>query len=163
MIKDRKWILILAALVAGLCFHGTSAWAEGGAPGTVVKNFARAYFMLDASMADYLSESARMDENEADTVTLYLEEKAAEARDRGYAISYLQMRPVAMKTTVLNMDDSSAEIQFEAINLRSINPLFRMVGFVFGLLEEHPVRGIITLVKEDGGWKIGPGAFGMPL
>lgn len=163
MKKSRRLISIAAALVLGLCIHASSAWAEGGAPEKVIKDFTRAYFMLNPSMAAYLSEDAKTDENEADTVERYLDTKAAEARDRGYQLSYLQMRPVVMRTHVLNMDDASAEVQVEVVTLRSINPVFRIVGFVFGLLDEYEIQDTITVVKQDGEWKIGPGAFELPI
>ncbi len=73
------------------------------------------------------------------------------------------MKPILMKTKVLTMDDSSAQIQIDTINIRSINPLFRIVGYIFCLLEEHEVQDTISLVKEEGIWKIGPGAFDLPI
>ena len=163
MKKSRRLISIVAALAIGLCIHASSAWAEGGSPAKVVKDFAKAYFMLDASMAAYLSKDARVNEDEVDLVDFYLETKAFEAYNQGYKMSYLKKRPTVMKIKVLNMDDSSAKIQYNAIALRSINPLYGIVGVVFGLLEEHEVQDIITVVKEDGEWKIGPGAFGLPI
>ncbi len=73
------------------------------------------------------------------------------------------MKPILMKTTVLSMDDSSAQIQINATNIRSINPLYRIVGYIFCLLEEHEVQDTLTLVKEEGVWKIGQGAFDLPI
>ena len=163
MKKNRRLISIVAALAIGLCIHVSSAWAKDGSPATVVKDFAKAYFMLDASMAAYLSKDARFNEEEVDMVDFYLETKAFEAYNRGYKMSYLKMRPAVMKIKVLSMDDSSAKIQYNAIALRSINPLYGIVGVVFGLLEDHEVQDIITVVKEDGEWKIGPGAFDLPI
>ncbi len=163
MKKSPKLILLAAALLIGLCFHASSALAEGNAPTQVVKDFAKAYYMLDPAMADFLSNDARTNENDVDMVELYLRLQEADAYNRGYKTSYLQMKPILMKTTVLGMDDSSAQIQINATNIRSINPLYRMVGFIFSLLEEHEVQDTLTLVKEEGVWKIGPGAFDMPI
>ncbi|MBT3178813.1 MAG: hypothetical protein HOG03_03085 [Desulfobacula sp.] len=162
MKQGRKLIAIMVVLLVSLGIQSSSAWAKGGSPAKVVKDFGRAYFMLDPSMTSYLSEGALINENEEGTVDLYLEARAAEAKNLGYKTSYLQLLPIGIKTKVLNMDDSSAKIQFNAMTIRSINPLFRIVGFIFGLIEENEVEDIITLVKEDGEWKIGPGAFDMP-
>ena len=163
MRKNHKSISLVVGLFIFLCIHTPHALAESGSPVKVVKDFARAYFMLDNSMAEYLSKDARTNENEVDMVDHYLEIRFVEACNLGYKIGYLQMLPINMKTKVLNMDDSSANIQFSATTIRSINPLFRIIGFVYGLLEEYEVQDVITVVKEDGKWKIGPGAFDMPI
>jgi hypothetical protein len=161
--KNRKLMFILAGAVMGLLFYSSAAWAQGHSPEQTAKDFAKAYFMLDSSMEAYLSEEARMDENGIDLVELYLDAKAFDAQERGYKTSYLQMHPILLKTRVVDMDDESATIAIDGLALRSINPLFRIVGFVFGLLEEHELKGTIPLVKQDGEWKIGPGALDMPI
>ncbi len=163
MKKSPKLILLVAALLIGLCFSASAAFAEGDVPTQVVKDFTKAYYMLDPVMADFLSKDARINKNDVDMVELYLRLQATDAYNRGYKTSYLQMKPILMKTTVLSMDDSSAQIQINATNIRSINPLYRIVGFVFGMLEKHEVQDTLTLVKKDGVWKIGPGAFDLPI
>ena len=163
MKKSPRLISLLAALLIGLCLHASSAWAEGNAPTQVVKDFTKAYYMLDPSMADFLSEDALINENDVDMVELYLRLQESDAYSRGYQTSYLQMKPILMKTTVLSMDDSTAQIQINATTIRSINPLYRIVGYVFCILEEHESQDTITLVKEEGAWKIGPGAFDLPI
>ena len=163
MKKSPKLISLTAALLIGLIFNASSAWAEGSSPAQVVKDFTKAYYMLEPSMADFLSKDARINENDVDMVEVYLRLQDNDAYSRGYQTSYLQMKPILMKTKILTMDDSSARIQIDAITIRSINPLFRIVGYVFCLLEEHEVQDTISLVKEEGIWKIGPGAFDLPI
>ena len=156
-------IITAAILATALCLAGSQAWAKGNSPETVVKEFATAYFMLDEKMGDYLSRSALGGEEQVDTVALYLEMRTREAQSRGYDLSYLQMKPILMKTKVLEQDDAGALVAFEADALRSVNPLFRIVGWIFGLLEEHTYSDTIRLVREDGAWKVGPGAFDLPM
>lgn len=163
MKKSPRLISLVAALLIGLSLHASSAWAEGSAPAQVVKDFTKAYYMLDPSMADFLSEDALINENDVDMVDLYLRLQDRDAYNRGYQTSYLQMKTILMKTTVLSMDDSTAQIQIKATTIRSINPLYRIVGYVFCILEEHEVQDTISLIKEDGAWKIGPGAFDLPI
>jgi len=129
----------------------------------VVKDFTKAYYMLEPSMADFLSEDALINENDVNMVELYLRLQENDAYNRGYQTSYLQMKPILIKTTVLSMDDASAQIQINATTIRSINPLYRIVGYVFCILEEHEVEDTISLVKEEGAWKIAPGAFDLPI
>jgi hypothetical protein len=163
MKKSARLISLMAALLIGLVFHASSAWAEGNSPAQVVKDFTKAYFMLEPSMADFLSEDALFNENDVNMVDLYLRLQENDAYSRGYQTSYLQMQPILLKTTVLSMDDASAQIQINATTIRSINPLYRIVGYVFCLLEEHAFEDTIFLVKEDGAWKIAPGAFDLPI
>ncbi len=158
MKKDRMSIQFATVLLMLFAFCAASAWAsEGASPASVAKKFAKAYYMLDESMADYLSEDA------VDMVDLYLDRKEYAARNQGYKLSYFQMRPLNMKAKALEQDENTAKVEITATNIRSINPLFRIVGFVFCLLDQHDVKETITLVQEDGEWKVGPGALGLPV
>jgi hypothetical protein len=159
--KIRSRLIAAAAvLLAAVFIHASSALAEEtSTPEGAVKAFAQQYFMLDSAMADYLTRDALFNEHDVNLVDLYFYKKEQEARDRGYDIDYLKMRPILMKTQVVSEDDSAATIALTAVLIRSINPLYRMVGYVFGLLEEHEVRTTVTVVKENGIWKVGPGAL----
>lgn len=156
-------ISLLIVLLMGLCIHAAPVRAEEGTtPEGVVKSFAQKYFMLDEKMADYLSQDALFNENAVNRVDLYFQVKKQEAAERGYEISYLQMRPILMKTRVVSEDEDAAVIEFEAVMIRSINPLYRIVGYLFGLIEEHRFQTRVTAVKEDGAWKVGPDGFPFP-
>ena len=159
--KKKPGLILLAAALL-ICLYASSAWAEGNSPTAVAKEFTKAYCMLDPSMGNFLSKEGQTNENDVDMVELYLRLQATDAFNRGYNISYLHMQPILIKAKVLSMDDSSAQIQMNVTTIRSINPLYRMVGYIFGLLEEHEVQDTLSLVKEDGVWKIGPGAYNLP-
>ena len=163
MKKRSRLISLLTALITGLCIHASSALAEEGhTPEGVVKAFAGAYFMLDETMADYMSRDALYNENAVNRVDLYFRVKEQEAASRGFGFDYLKMRPILMKTRVVSEEEDTAVIAFRAVMIRSINPLYRIVGYVFGLLEEHEFETTVTAVKEDGTWKVGPGGFAFP-
>lgn len=157
-----RLIFLVAALVIGLCTQAPAALAAGSSASGVVEAFSKAYFMLDESMADYMSRDALTNENDVDLVALYLKLKSDEAAGRGYDISYLRMKPILLKATVVAEDEHSATVEVDATLIRSINPLFRIVGWLFGLVAEHEVKELVTAVKEDGQWKVGPGAFDLP-
>ena len=158
-----KLIFILAVLAFGLCVSATAAWAEGSSPETVAEHFTKSFYMLDDDMAAYLSEAALTNEDDVNLVDLFLRLKEDEARRRGYKVSYLQMFPVLTKTHVLSMDEQTAVVEVKTTALRSINPLYRAVGYIFCLLEEHDFDATLTLVKEDGEWKVGPGALDLAI
>lgn len=164
MKKRSVLISLLAVLLIGLCIHVSSALAEeGDSPESVVKAFAGAYFMLDETMAAYLSEKALLNENGVNRVDMYFRIKKQEAASRGYALSYLKMQPILMKTHVMSEDENTAVIEFKAVMIRSINPLYRIVGYVFGLVEEHEYQTTVTVVRENGLWKVGPDGFAFPV
>ncbi|MCG8637939.1 MAG: hypothetical protein MI863_29205 [Desulfobacterales bacterium] len=159
MNKTPRLVSLTAALVISLFLSASPAWAEGSTPESVVKKFAKAYYMLDESMADYLSQDALVNENDVAMVELFLRLKEENARNRGYKMSYLQMHPILLKTTVLEQTEESAAVRLNTTALRSINPLYRIVGYLFGLVREHEFETTLSLVKEDGVWKVGPGAL----
>lgn len=163
MNKCSRLISLMVVLVAGLCFHTSSALAEGNTPESAAKGFAKAYYMLDASMAEYLSADAKINENDVDMVELFLRLKDEDARNRGYKTSYLQMQPILIKAEVVEKGEDTAVVQVNTTALRSINPLYRAVGWIFGLIEEHEFETTYTLVKEDGLWKVGPGALNLMI
>ncbi len=163
MKTNLKLISTMVALSIFLCLHAPCAWAKDDAPIKVVKDFAKTYFMLDQSMAEHLSKDASINENRENIVELFLEKKADEAFNNGYKINFLQKFVFNIETKVLEMNDSSAKIQFNATAIRNVNPLYRIFGSFFGLLEKYKVQEILTVVKENGAWKIGPGAFDMPI
>jgi hypothetical protein len=162
MKKEFRLISIFVALSIVLCINPSSILAGDGAAEKVVKNFAKAYFMIDQSMAEHLNEKAFINKYGVNLVDLYIYKKTIEAQSQGYKLSFMQKKPVKMKTRVLNENGSSAQILFNSTTIRSINPLYRITGSVFGMLEEYKVQDIITVEKENGTWKIAPGAFDMP-
>jgi len=163
MEKKFRLISIIIALFIYLSVTPSSIQAGDDAAEKVVKDFAKAYFMLDPSMADYLSEETVINEDGVNLVDFYIENMAMEAQNQGYKLSFLQKKTTKIKTKILNADESSAKILFNATTIRNINPLYRIIGSVFGVLEEYKIQNIITVVKENGTWKIAPGAFDMPI
>jgi hypothetical protein len=161
MKQNSRLFFMFAILFMGLCFHVSFAQAGANTPESVVKNFANAYLMLDASMADYMSEDALVNEDDFNMVELFLLSKSEDARNTGYSLDFYKMKPLLMKTQVLAKDESSATVSLQAEIIRSINPLYRIVGYLFCLLDTQEVQYEISLVNEDGLWKVGPGALDM--
>ena len=151
-----RLFLIFAILATALCFQTSFAQASSNTPESVAKDFASAYLMLDKSMADYLSEEAQANDYDLDVIECFLSAKAEKAAKQGYSLNFYKMKPLLMKTTVLSEDESSATVSLQAEIIRSINPLYRIVGYVFGLLHTEEVQYEISLLMEEGLWKIAP-------
>ncbi|MBG0780581.1 hypothetical protein [Desulfotignum balticum] len=156
-------ISLLVFLIMALGLYAPMVQAEtADSPEEVVKTFTHKFFMLDEDMADYLSREALYNENDVNRVAMYFRLQEQDAARRGLEMDYLKMRPLLIKTRVVEQDEDTAVIELSAVMVRSINPLYRIVGYVFGLIEEHEFETTVTAVKEDGTWKVGPGGFPLP-
>jgi hypothetical protein len=122
-------------------------------PGTVAVDFSKAYFNLDADMADLLCSEMTADED-VDVVDDYLYRVAAEARAEGFAPSWKKMVLAHIELETKMVDENTAEIQITGERRRSSNPVFGAVAKIFLLGDTHKVEGNLRVVKEDDGWKV---------
>lgn len=152
-----KHILFIGALIAGICIHISTAFAAS--PEDTVVDFSKAYFMLDPDMENYLSEEGKVNDEGKDLMELYFEKIQEQSRNQGYEPSYFQMSLSKVKTEVLSSDAEMAKIRITGIKKRSINPLYKVVGAMFSIQDGHKLDRIITVVNENGAWKIAPGVF----
>jgi hypothetical protein len=102
MRKIHRLIFTIVVLSVFLCINASSALAEDNSPEKIVENFAKAYFMLDNSMAQYLNKDALFNDESVNTVDLYLEKKTIEAHNLGYKITFLQKFPTKMEIVILS-------------------------------------------------------------
>ena len=121
--------------------------------GTAVE-FTKAYFMLDGpSMAELLCSELSEDEA-ADIVDRYLHHSAEKARSMGFSPSYMKNQLSYVKTEIKMTDENNAKVRISGERLRSINPVYALIGRLFFLIETHEVDETLTLVKEDGEWRV---------
>jgi len=142
--------VIIVAVILQIVLFGID-WHDS--PGTVAVDFSKAYFNLDADMADLLCSEMAADED-VDVVDDYLQRVAAEARAEGFDPSWKKMVLAHIELETQMVDENTAEIQITAERRRSINPVFATVAKIFRLGDTHKVEGNLTVVKEDGGWKV---------
>lgn len=117
-------------------------------------DFTRAYFMLDgASMSELLCNEIVEDE-EADVVGTYLYSVAVKARSMGFSKNYMRNQLAHVSTEVQMTDENNAKVRITGERIRSINPVFALVGRLFFLIRPHEVDETLTLVKEEGKWKV---------
>ena len=122
-------------------------------PGTVAVDFSKAYFNLDADMADLLCSEMTADED-VDVVDDYLQRVASEARAEGFDPSWKKMALAHIELKTEMVDENTVAVQITAERRRSINPVFAAVAKIFFLGDTHKVEQTITLIKEDDGWKV---------
>ena len=123
-------------------------------PAEAAVEFTKAYFMLDGpSMAELLC-SELSEDQEADIVGGYLHYSAEKARSMGFSPGYMKNQLSHVKTEIKMMDENNARVRISGERLRSINPVYALIGKLFFLIETHKVDETLTLVKEDGKWRV---------
>ncbi len=122
-------------------------------PGTVAVDFSKAYFKLDADMADLLC-SEMTEDDDVDVVDDYLNRVEVEARAEGFDPSWKKMALAHIELETEMVDENTAEIQITCERRRSINPVFGAVAKIFFLGDTYKVEETLTVVKEDEGWKV---------
>ncbi|MGD8991756.1 MAG: hypothetical protein PVI00_09930 [Desulfobacterales bacterium] len=123
-------------------------------PVTAAVDFARAYFMLDgASMSERLC-SEMVEDEELNIINTYLNSVAERARELGFSKNYMRNQLSHISTELQMTDENNAEVRITGERLRSINPVFALIGRLFFLIEKHEVDETLSLIKEDGRWKV---------
>ena len=123
-------------------------------PTEAAVDFTKAYFMLDGdSMTELLCREIVEDE-EFDLVDEYLNSVAVEARSMGFSKSYMRNQLSHVSTETEMTDENKAKVKITGERLRSINPVFALIGRLFFLIESHEFDETLTLVKEDDQWKV---------
>ena len=72
----------------------------------------------------------------------------------GFSQSYMRNQLSHVSTEIQMTDENNARVKITGERLRSINPVFALVGKLFFLIETHKVDETLTLVKEDDKWKV---------
>ena len=142
-------VVIFVILQAGLISVG-----KVDSPAEAAIEFTKAYFLLDDnSMGEWLC--SEFSENEgAEIVDGYLHQSAEKARAMGFSPGYMKNQLSHVKTEIKMTDENNAKVRITGERLRSINPVYALIGKLFFLIETHKVDETLTLVKEDGQWRV---------
>ncbi len=117
-------------------------------------DFTRAYFMLDGdSMSELLCREI-VENEDVDLVDDYLNSVAVRARLMGFSKNYMRNQLSHVSTETEITDGNKARVTITGERLRSINPVFALIGRLFFLIESHEFHETLTLVKEDDKWKV---------
>jgi len=151
-----KNIMIIGSVIVIAVILQVSLVSVGkvDSPAEAAVEFTKAYFMLDGTlMAERLCSELSEDE-EADIVGRYLYRSAEKASAMGFSPGYMRNQLSHVKTKINMADENKAEVRITGERLRSINPVYAIIGRLFFLIETHEVDETLTLVKEDGKWKV---------
>ena len=152
---SRGKIVVLAAvvIVAFILQIALIGADRHETPGTVAVDFSKAYFNLDADMADLLCSEMAADED-VDVVDDYIQRVAAEARAEGFEPSWKKMVLAHIELETEMVDENTVTVQITSERRRSINPVYAAAAKIFFLGDTYKVEETLTLIKEDDGWKV---------
>ena len=122
-------------------------------PGKAAVEFSKAYFKLNTDMEKRLCREITED-GESDVVNDYLNRVAEQAKSMGFDVSWMKMVLSRIETETQMVDDNVAEVRINCNRRRAVNPVFALVAKFFSLGETYNVDETLTLVKEDGLWKV---------
>ncbi len=122
-------------------------------PGIAACEFTKAYFKADKSMEDRIC-SSRLMVNGVNMVEKYIQEKTVEANSKGFSLWYTKDKIYDMK---IEKDDSDKSTALK-VTVKTKPPLKSF--FTKEELEEE--QATLTLIKEDGKWKVCGDLFDLP-
>jgi hypothetical protein len=145
-------IILQLVLIVGEC---------NDTPSGAVIAFSKSYFMLDPNMADYICE-ANQTVGGSGAVDHYLNGIVREAKKRGFTSGFMKNKLYHIRTHTIQTDDTSAEVQIHGKRRFAMNPLYAVVAEVFGFSQAQDVDHTLTVVRENGRWKVCGGLFNLP-
>jgi len=150
----KTYTPIVVAVLIGIILQGILVLADGKAtPGAAAVEFARAFYRVDPEMSSLLcSKNLEMDEGRV--VEAYIQGVKQEAADRGFGQDNLKYTLYHIETHTRMVDDGTAEVKLTATRRVSINPVYALVAKIFLIGETYQVNELLTVIKEDGGWKV---------
>ena len=151
---DSKFLTIATVIIVALILQVLlMTTGHQDTPGKAAVEFSKAYFKLSQGMEKRLcNEIAETDVSEA--VSDYLARVADRARSEGFKVNWMKMALFNIKTETEMVDENIAEVRISCNRRRAVNPLYALVAKVFFLGEIHEVEETLTLVKENGLWKV---------
>jgi len=154
MKSSKKVVVLVSVVIIAFILQAVLIIADRhDSPGTAAVEFSKAYFKLNPSMASWLCSELTAAED-GSVVSDYLYRMTEEARANGFEPGWMKMALSHIELDTKMIDASTAEVHITCSRRRSMNPVFGLVSKVFLLGETHKVDETLTVVKEDGSWKV---------
>jgi hypothetical protein len=122
-------------------------------PNKTAVKFTKAYFTIDKSMAGYLCKTLAPSDDE-NIVEKYIQKAENEAAERGLSPDLVKSRLFNIETETISRTDKEITLKISAERIVAINPLYALVSKLFHLGKIHKVEDTITVIMEDGKWKV---------
>ena len=154
MKQDNRLISIVMVILLGAMLQVVLAAGDSkDAPHSAAIEFSKAYFYMDADMADRLCNGG-VTEDEVDMVGNYLYGQTMEAAARGFELKRLRKSFSHIATNTVDMTEDAATVNISGTTRTIINPVFGWVGKMFFITTSDTVETSLDVVREDGVWKV---------
>ncbi len=149
-----KIVNIIMVIMFGIFLQIIFMFGEAkDTPNKTAIKFTKAYFTLDKSMSGYLCKTLASSDEE-NIVEKYIQKTETEAAERGLGPDFMKSRLFNIETETISRSDKEITLKISADRIVAINPLYALVSKLFHLGKIHKVDDTITVIKEDGKWKI---------
>lgn len=161
MEQDNKIRNLTMIILFGVFLQAIFMFAEAKeTPNKTAVKFTEAYFKLDGSMSGYLCKALAPSED-GDIVGDYIEKTENEAAERGFSPDVMKSRLFNVETETISRTDKEITLKISADRIMAINPLYALVSKLFQLGKVHKVDETLTVIMEDGKWKVCGKPFSM--
>jgi hypothetical protein len=149
--KFLPWVALIVLFVG---FQAVFILADcrRTAPQTA-EEFIKAYYALDPSMSHMVCNDLKEDETE-DPVVRFIENVSNEAETLGHNLNYMRSQLLSLHAKTVSESEDSAVIHVTGTRKRCVHPVFTFVARLFFLGDTFPVDKTLTLVREDGRWRV---------
>lgn len=149
-----KIVNIIMVIMFGIFLQIIFMFGEAkDTPNKTAVKFTKAYFTLDKSMSGYLCKTLASSDEE-NIVEKYIQKTETEAAERGLGSDFMKSRLFNIETETISRSDKEITLKISADRIVAINPLYALVSKLFHLGKIHKVDDSITVIKEDGKWKV---------
>jgi len=161
MEQDNKIRNLTMVILFGVFLQAVFMFGEAKeTPNKTAVKFTKAYFTLDKSMSGYLCKTLAPSED-GNIVEDYIEKTEKEAVERGLSPDLMKSRLFNIETETISKTDKEITLKISADRIIAINPLYALVSKLFHLGKVYKVEDTITVIKEDGRWKVCGKPFSM--
>ena len=155
MLSGKNLMIIGIVVVVFVIIQGILiSIGKVDSPAAAAVDFAKAYFMLDGPAMSKRLCSEMAEDEELNIVNTYLNSVADRGSVLGFSKNYMRSQVSNVSTEIQMADDKNAQVKISGQLLRSINPVFAFIGRLFFLIETREFEETLSLVKEDGRWKV---------
>lgn len=150
----KRYLPIAFAVITAFVLQAILLFADcEDTPPKIAVKFTKAYYALDPAMADLMCEKA-LTVNDLNVVEAYIQSMTREGKQRGLGKKYMRNLVYGIGTHTRTIDENTAEVSLHAKRRTSINPVFAYIGKFFFIGKTHKIDQTISLVKENGKWKV---------
>ena len=162
MVDINKYLPVVFVIIAAFVLQVAFVFSDcRDTPARAAVAFTKAYYRVDPAMADFLCQK-RLMVNDQDMVEKYVQQVNQEAKNRGFGLNYLKHIVYHIETYTQMSDDNTATVKLHAKRRTSINPVYALIGKFFLIGETHNIDEAISVVKENGRWKVCGRLFDLP-